>query len=167
MLIIKKYFFSKLCFKVVNSYLGSIIYTIFIQYLFTHIYRTFRKSSCDNWVFISHKNWGVRWGAGRNLNLQNKVKRTYTIDRNFHKFNKIDTWKMCRICSQLTTKTPKDVNDSFCPARINLLKVTNRNTGTRCEISSKLTIKTPERYQWHRSGVFIVNFEHISHLALG
>ena len=27
---------------------------------------------------------------------------------------------------------------------------------------SKLTIKTPER----RSGVFIVNFEHISHLAL-
>ena len=29
----------------------------------------------------------------------------------------------------------------------------------------KLTIKTSERRQW-RSGVFIVNFEHISHLAL-
>ena len=28
---------------------------------------------------------------------------------------------------------------------------------------SKLTIKTPERHQWRRSGVFIVNFEHISH----
>ena len=28
-----------------------------------------------------------------------------------------------------------------------------------------LTIKTPERRQWRRSGVFIVNFEHISHLA--
>ena len=26
----------------------------------------------------------------------------------------------------------------------------------------KLTIKTPERRQWHPSGVFIVNFEHIS-----
>ena len=26
--------------------------------------------------------------------------------------------------------------------------------------------KTPERRQWHRSGVFIVNFEHISRLVL-
>ena len=32
-----------------------------------------------------------------------------------------------------------------------------------CEISSKLTIKTPKRRHWRRSGVFIVNFEHISH----
>ena len=31
---------------------------------------------------------------------------------------------------------------------------------------SKLTIKTPERRYWRRSGVFIVNFEHISHLVL-
>ena len=30
----------------------------------------------------------------------------------------------------------------------------------------KLTIKTPERRQWRLSGVFIVNFEHISHLVL-
>ena len=35
-----------------------------------------------------------------------------------------------------------------------------------CEICSKLTIKTPERCHWRRSGVFIVNFEHISHLFL-
>ena len=27
-------------------------------------------------------------------------------------------------------------------------------------------IKAPERRQWRRSGVFIVNFEHISHLFL-
>ena len=33
----------------------------------------------------------------------------------------------------------------------------------RCEICSKLTIKTPKRRQWCRFGVFIVNFEHISH----
>ena len=52
------------------------------------------------------------------------------------------------------------------PASIYLLKVSNRNTTTRCEISSKLAIKTPERTQWRRSGVFIVNFEHISHLGL-
>ena len=31
---------------------------------------------------------------------------------------------------------------------------------------SKLTIETPERRHWRRSGVFIVNFEHISHLVL-
>ena len=30
----------------------------------------------------------------------------------------------------------------------------------------KLTIKTLERRQWRRSGVLIINSEHISHLAL-
>ena len=38
----------------------------------------------------------------------------------------------------------------------------NRNTRTRCKLFSKLTIKIPER----RSGVFIVNFEHISHILV-
>ena len=37
---------------------------------------------------------------------------------------------------------------------------------TRCEICSKLTIKIPERRKWRRFGIFIVNFEHNSHLAL-
>ena len=37
---------------------------------------------------------------------------------------------------------------------------------TRCEICSKLTIKIPERRDWRRSGIFVVNFEHISRLAL-
>ena len=44
-----------------------------------------------------------------------------------------------------------------------MFKVNKRNTRTRCEICSKLTINTPERPQWCPSGVFIVNFEHISH----
>ena len=52
------------------------------------------------------------------------------------------------------------------PADIYLLKVNNRNTRTRCEICSKLTIKKPEQRQSRRSGFFIVNFEHISHLVL-
>ena len=52
------------------------------------------------------------------------------------------------------------------PAGIYLLKVNNRNTGTRCGIGSKLTIKTPKRSQWRCSGVFIVNFEHFSLLFL-
>ena len=53
----------------------------------------------------------------------------------------------------------------FILAGIYLLKVNKRNTRTKCDICLKLTIKTPERH-WRRSGIFIVNFEHISHLAL-
>ena len=47
-----------------------------------------------------------------------------------------------------------------------MFKVNNRNTRTRCEICLKLTIKIPERRQWPPSGIFIVNFKHILHLAL-
>ena len=52
------------------------------------------------------------------------------------------------------------------PAGIYLLKVNNRNTRTRCKICLKLTIKIPEQRQWHHSGIFVVNFENISHLVL-
>ena len=48
-------------------------------------------------------------------------------------------------------------------AHIYLFKVNNRNTRKRCETCSKLTIKKPET---GRAGVFIVNFEHISHYFL-
>ena len=51
-------------------------------------------------------------------------------------------------------------------AGIYLLKVNYRNTRIRCEKCSKLTIKTSEQRHWHRSGVFIVNFEHTSHHLL-
>ena len=46
-----------------------------------------------------------------------------------------------------------------------MFKVNNRNAITGCEISSKLKIKIPKQRRW-RSDVFIVNFEHISHIAL-
>ena len=46
------------------------------------------------------------------------------------------------------------------PTDISLLKVNNRNPRTKCDVSSKFTIKKL------RSGVFIGNFEHISHLVL-
>ena len=52
------------------------------------------------------------------------------------------------------------------PAGIYLVKVNNREFRTRCEICWKFTIKTPKWRHWCRSGVFINNFEHISHLAL-
>ena len=50
------------------------------------------------------------------------------------------------------------------PAGNYMFKVNNRNSKTGCEICSRLTIKTPERHHCGRSGVFIVNFDHISHL---
>ena len=58
------------------------------------------------------------------------------------------------------------VRQDLSPTSNCMFKVNNRNTGTRWEICSKLTIKTPERRQWRRSGVFIVNCEHISHFLL-
>ena len=47
-----------------------------------------------------------------------------------------------------------------------LVQSNSGNTRTMCEIYSNLIIKTPERRYWHRSGVFIVNFEPISYIAL-
>ena len=46
-----------------------------------------------------------------------------------------------------------------------MFKVNNRNTRTRCETCSELTIKIPERRR-RCSGIFIVNFKHISRLVL-
>ena len=45
-----------------------------------------------------------------------------------------------------------------------LVQSSNLNTKERWEISPKLTVKTPERRHWRLSGVFIVNFEHISRI---
>ena len=73
----------------------------------------------------------------------------------------------------LSLRNSKLIHSSYNPAGIYLLNVININTRTRCEICSKLTVKTAERCQktaercqWRRSGVSIVNFEHISHLVL-
>ena len=46
------------------------------------------------------------------------------------------------------------------PANIYLHQVSSRNTRKMCEICSKLT----KTHNWRHSNVFIVNFEHISHL---
>ena len=51
-------------------------------------------------------------------------------------------------------------------AKIYLFKVNNRNIRKRCGKCSKLTMRTPEWRHWRCSGVFIVNFGHISHLFL-
>ena len=54
---------------------------------------------------------------------------------------------------------------SVLPSRQLHVQSYNRNTRTRCQICSKLTIKIPERRHWCRFGIFIGNFEHISHLS--
>ena len=54
----------------------------------------------------------------------------------------------------------------YCSAGIYLLKINSRNTRTKCEIYSNVTTKTPVQRYWCCSGVFIVKFEHISHLVL-
>ena len=57
----------------------------------------------------------------------------------------------------------KEVCEGHFPAGNYMFKVNNRNKGARCETCLKSTINTPE--QRHRSGVVIVNHEHISHLV--
>ena len=47
-----------------------------------------------------------------------------------------------------------------------MFKVKNRNTKTRYKIFSKSTIKAREKHHWRRTDVFIVKFEHTSHLVL-
>ena len=63
------------------------------------------------------------------------------------KVNNNSTRKRSEICSNLTIKTPE-------------------RRGRRCEKCSKLTIVTSGRHYWLRSGVFAINFKHISHLIL-
>ena len=52
------------------------------------------------------------------------------------------------------------------PVNIYLFKVSHRKNRKGCEICSKLTIQTAEQCQSRCSCIFIVNFEHISHLFL-
>ena len=72
---------------------------------------------------------------------------------------------------QITQKTEKNVAQQYMcdyvinPTNIYLFKVNNGSTRKSCEIFSKLTTKTPERCR-RSSGVFIVNFENISHLFI-
>ena len=51
------------------------------------------------------------------------------------------------------------------PANIYLFKMTTETLEEKRELCSKLTTKTREPFQCRRSGVFIANFEHISHIC--
>ena len=87
--------------------------------------------------------------------------------------NKKENYKrfVFKVYVQIIQKTEKNVAQQYMsdyvtyPTNIDLFKVNNGNTRKSCGIFSKLTTKTPERRR-RRSGVFIVNFENISHLFL-
>ena len=74
-------------------------------------------------------------------------------------------WKIIMKIPHLLTIFPILLGWGY-PVSIYLFKVNNKTTRGRYEIYSKLTIKTPERRHWRRSGVFVVNLEHILHLFL-
>ena len=80
---------------------------------------------------------------------------------------KFSTSSFCPLLHTILVKeqTQRKTSTHY-PANIYSFKVNNRNTRQRCEICSKLTTKTSERHHWRRSGVFIVNSDHISHLFL-
>ena len=56
--------------------------------------------------------------------------------------------------------------DRYSQPKLNFSKLTVETLEQGVKLYSKLTIKTPEQCHWRRSDVFIVNFEHISHLVL-
>ena len=90
----------------------------------------------------------------------NYMKRLYVVNLKICFYwktysNKTPSWKLCSFTKLLNTSKP---------ANIYLFKVKKRNTRKRCKICSELTIKTPERRQRRHPDVFIVNFEHYSHI---
>ena len=108
--------------------------------------------------FLVKPDWHSKCEQNRIDKFVKSIKRSFIW---FHKLNFISSYLLDLKFSNFQFSLIH-----ITPTGIFLLNVNNRNTSTRCEICSKLTIKTPERCQWRRSGVFIVNFGHISHLVI-
>ena len=78
------------------------------------------------------------------------------------------TFLFSRVQTVLNSSFTLSIPSCCIPASIYLFRVVSRNTRTMYKIYVKLTIKTPVRRpcQYRRSGVFVVNSEHISHIVL-
>ena len=119
-------------------FVNSVVTVIQLISYYYQLYKIPNKKQTD------FQNWVIR-------NSHYISMRTYSTCKNF----------ICR-------KTP---SIAFCPQKsqpaITCSKLIMETVQQdRCEICSKLTIKIPERRHWRRSGIFIVNFEHISYLVL-
>ena len=143
---------------------GAIFESLSGEYLDPH-------SSRKEWENIAHdfqKTWNLPHVVGaiddKYITIQ-CPKQSGTL---FHYYKGFFSFVFLAICDACYYFTLFDVGQygRNNPVGIYLLKVSNRNTRTRCEMCSKLTIKTPEQRQWRPSGVFIINFEYVSHLAL-
>ena len=110
----------------------------------------FTKSNTPSWVLL-------RFLSCTNGNKSSNS--SHIEERIFHKSSWFD--QSFLIFWQLLVSSDYRSQQTF-----TFFKVNNRNTRKRYEICSKLTITIPERHHCHHSGVFIVNFEHISHLFL-
>ena len=141
---------------------------------------TFIKIRIGNWrygkiffkVFEEEPNWSdsTRWNA----NVLKERLQHSCILVNFAKFSRtppvavsLSSFSQAGTIRNTRLQISCGFSGAFLQCMVNyIFKVKNRNNRTRCEICSKLIIKTPERRHWRCSGVFIVNFEHISHLVL-
>ena len=94
-----------------------------------------------------------------------KQPKSFSIKRAKKEPGRISKIILEKINVDLRKETKVDHWKNIFQANIYLFKVNIRNRET-CEIYSKLTIKTPERRQKRCCIVFIVNFEHVSHLFL-
>ena len=114
--------------------------------------------------YISHLHFLQRYLLiFTNIPYTNKILLIFT---NISLFTNIPVDEIIDICVYSSNNNNENTSKIQNPANIYLFKVNNISTRKRSEIFSKLTIKTPERRRWRRSGVFIANFENISHLFL-
>ena len=98
---------------------------------------------------------------------------TSVFSRQSHKLTKLNSHKVKYFSYQLINyllrldlRTSVDNCNIKCHILSSTQYVCSKYVFQPAITCSKLTIKTPERCHWRCSGVFIVNFEHISHLVL-
>ena len=148
---------------------------------FLLLYKNRRKPT---WITLTHfdllvSKWTEDYGVWSIYNQTKGFKVfQFCFSRVFHRLFQWQKQKLFLIISQYLQRKPvniakflktpilKNICEQLLMQWIYLLKFNNRNTRTRREICLELTIKTPKRRHWRRSGVFIANFEHISHFVL-
>ena len=121
--------------------------------------------------FLPHKN-GPSWIELKNV-ARSQQYQLLAVHPFSQKSSITDIWQAAKYTSEYNIISLAwlffllNLQNSQChQANLCLLIVNNRSTRKRCKICSKLAIKTPKRRHWRRSGIFIVNSEHISHLFL-
>ena len=111
------------------------------------------NSDCQNFDLTFH--FVIPTSIERQYSIFLEVSHETCLDQRFHEHK-----KYLKEFTSIQAEATSNLHNIY------LFVVNNRNTRKWCDIRSKLMIKSPERRQWRLSGVFIVNFKHISHLFL-